>query len=563
MPRWAVSTAFLIGAYGVMMIAAALWMPHEWDWQAFRWASSHFAPAFSPEVSIVDVSWDGANVAQLRTRIADFLDGLVKSNQNPNAVILDVEFLPCQSNPCGQPMASARDALAASIRSATKHFPVYATEEPGVGRDDVVSGPVDPLDKRIYAAVSGAAQTRFTSIPDASGLFYRICYGSVPYLSDAGTIAGTEDVWSMVIRALMTPREFAGAPSCDDSHIPVRLGSTAPGTEIVYRFVNARGFSHYAQFDKQMFVVVGTMEHDRSPFADRSGPELLAWALSNALDDGSLVGKTAYYDVQPQNAMLLLLVPGFSALAVLAYAVAFFQLKRTRLGRFRNVSPWLASAIGASVGLATFAAFEAWLLLSHHIQPQVSLISLGIVTAAGLSGVRGRQALLDASNAIDASPAEAYDYDVFVSYAHDESAWVAEHVLGPLHAVTLPSGRKLKVFFDTSTIRAGSSWQAALSLAIDGSRFVIPVYSQRYFEQPYCRFEIMRAHRKWVLAGADSRCVLPVMRGHPTIPATVDDIQAVSIDDCPDLVERHVAEIVAILSQRQPGAPALAESTAP
>ena len=196
----------------------------------------------------------------------------------------------------------------------------------------------------------------------------------------------------------------------------------------------------------------------------------------------------------------------------------FFNSSACGWGAFGNVSPWLASAIGASVGLATFAAFEAWLLLSHHIQPQVSLISLGIVTAAGLSGVRGRQALVDASNAIDAAPAEAYDYDVFVSYAHDESAWVAEHVLGPLHAVTLPNGRKLKVFFDTSTIRAGSSWQAALSLAIDGSRFVIPVYSQRYFEQPYCRFEVMRAHRKWVLAGADSRCVLPSCAAIPRFP---------------------------------------------
>jgi hypothetical protein len=193
----------------------------------------------------------------------------------------------------------------------------------------------------------------------------------------------------------------------------------------------------------------------------------------------------------------------------------------------------------------------------------VSLAMLGIVTAAGLSGVYGRGTLIDAANAIDASPQDTHDYDVFISYAHEERGWVTQHVLAPLRAATLPNGKKLSIFFDTSTIRAGTAWQAALALGIDASRFIIPVYSQTYFSQPYCRFEILRAHRKWVLAGEQSRCVLPVMRGHPTIPVTVDDIQAVSIDDCPDLVERHVAEIVATLSQARPGAQAFRESTAP
>ena len=213
-----------------------------------------------------------------------------------------------------------------------------------------------------------------------------------------------------------------------------------------------------------------------------------------------------------------MLVPAFSAIAVLVYAAAFYQLKRARLGPLRASTPWLAAAIAAGGGLAVFAAFEGWLLISHHIQPQVSLAMLGIVTAAGLSGVYGRGTLIDEANAIDASPQDAYDYDVFVSYAHEERAWVTRARLAPLRAATLPNGKKLSVFFDTSTIRAGTAWQAALALAIDASRFIIPVYSQAYFSQPYCRFEIMRAHRKWVLAGADSRCVLPVMRGHPDNP---------------------------------------------
>jgi hypothetical protein len=52
----------------------------------------------------------------------------------------------------------------------------------------------------------------------------------------------------------------------------------------------------------------------------------------------------------------------------------------------------------------------------------------------------------------------------------------------------------------------------------------------------YLRYRILRR-----------RCVLPIMRGHPKIYATVDDIQA--LDDQPDLVQKIVAEIVERLSR--------------
>jgi hypothetical protein len=359
----------------------------------------------------------------------------------------------------------------------------------------------------------------------------------------------------MVARVLMAPRAFAASPPCDTTHVPVRLGpklSLAPPA--VYRFSDARSFANYSQFDSKMFVIVGTTKYDRSAFTDRSGPELLGWAMSNALDQGSLIGRGPYYDVQAQNVMLVLLVPAFSALAVLAFVAMFYQLKRLRLRAWRPLTPWISSGIAAVAGLAMFAAFETWLLASHHIQPQVSLISLGIVLSSGLCALRGSQMLLDDANAIDAAPVEKYDYDVFISYAHADGAWVSEHVYMPFRDAVLPNGKKLSIFFDTSSIRSGTGWQTTLSLAIDGSRFVVPVYSEAYFGQPYCRFEIVRAHRKWVLAGAESRCLLPIMRGHPKILAAVDDVQALSIDDHPDLVRDLVVEVVERLSQETAGA---------
>ncbi|MBV8530395.1 MAG: TIR domain-containing protein [Candidatus Eremiobacteraeota bacterium] len=563
MPRWVVSAGLLAGIYAAAMIGAALWLPHEWDWQVLKWLGAHVAPTFSPEVSIVDVDWNLSDFASNRRRVANFLDGLVKSNQRPSAVILDIQFDPCQSNPCTGPLASADEILAASIRNAARRFPVYATEEPQLSRDDVIIGPLNPQDARIYSVLSGAAQTHFTIIPNSEGLFYRICYAGVPVDNSAGEPEGSANVWAMVARVLMTPRVFAESPPCDSTHIPVRMGPKIPiATPVVYKFANAHEFANYGSFDDKMYVIVGTIKADRPPFTDRSGPELLGWALSNALDQGSLVGRTTYYDVQPQNAMLLLVVPVFSGLAVLAYAAAFFQLKRLRLRGWRHRICWLSAGAAAVIGLAIVAMFETWLLASHHLQPQVSLIVLGVVLAAGLSGVRGSQVLYEESHAISAAPEETYDYDVFISYAHEERAWVFEHVFAPFRDARLPDGRKLTVFFDTSSIRAGAGWQTTLSLAIDASRFIVPVYSESYFRQPYCRFEISRAHRKWVLAGEESRCVLPVVRGHPAIWAAVDDIQALSVDDHPDLVLRYVAEVVDRLSRNTGTDPPDAEAGA-
>jgi hypothetical protein len=280
---------------------------------------------------------------------------------------------------------------------------------------------------------------------------------------------------------------------------------------------------------------------------------MLGWALSDQLEMGSANGADAPYGVQPQNAMLVVVVPAFSGLAVLTFTALFYGLKRARLGVLRRQLPWLAAGLAAAFGLGIFGAFELWMLYgAHQIYPQVSLISLGIVVASGLSGFRGFAILVDEANAIDPMPQETYDYDVFISYAHEEGAWVFEHVYEPIRDAALPSGKKLSVFFDTSSIRTGTAWQTKLSLAIDASRFIVPVYSEIYFTKPYCRFEIRRAHRKWLREGEQSRCVLPIMRGRPHIDATVDDIQALSLDDHPDLVQQILAEIVSRLSGQAP-----------
>ena len=179
---------------------------------------------------------------------------------------------------------------------------------------------------------------------------------------------------------------------------------------------------------------------------------------------------------------------------------------------------------------------------------------MGIALTAFLASLRAFQVLFEAQFGIGAPRPENFDYDVFISYAHEEGAWVSENVAAHfrnarLPDARLPEGRKLKIFFDTESIHYGAAWQDTISLAIDHSRFVVPVYSETYFSRPYCCFEIKRAHLNWINAGSDSRIVLPIMRGKPKILSTVRDIQATSIDEVPDLVQQIVSEIVARLAE--------------
>jgi hypothetical protein len=544
LPRWLTGVAALIAIYCAMMLAAALWMPHELDWVVYEWVSVTNPPAFSDSVQIVDVPWDSNDVAANRRYVADFLGSILVRHQKPSAVIFDIQFIRCQTKPCGNIMDSARQKLVAAIRAATQRFPVYATEEVSPQRgSDAVTTPHEPHDPLIYSALSGAAHTVFPlPFPQARVAFYRRCYADVPYLADDGTTVADvrENIWSMVDRVLIPAKQFLGLP-CDASHVAVRLGPKLAGSDPhISR-------SHSGLSDK--YVIVGTLVADRPAQADRSGPEILGWAFSNALEPNSLVSRANSYATIPQNGVLLLLIPAFSGFAVIFFMAAFYGLKRMRLKKMRYGLPWIAAGIAALVALALFTGFEAWMLSVHEIQPQVTLIAMGIVLASGLSGIRGSQTVLEEANAPDTRRVEKYDYDVFISYAHDEVAWVVEQVYLPLKNARLANGKPLAIFFDTDSIVGGAAWQDNICIAMDGSRFIIPVYSEKYFARPYCKFEARRALNKWITEGPETGCVLPVRRGNPMIPDWLRDIQHESIDERPDLMERYVNEIVERLSR--------------
>ena len=570
-PTWLRPTAVLVGSYLAVLgmltfLLAPVW--HEWDWSVFQAVSNLRAPAYSPHVDVIDLKdYDPAAPARDRRTIARFLDGVRTSGQHPAAVVLDLYFdsicATVDSRTCAVDPATA--ALTRSLDDAAKaSIRVYATENPiGMqGGAEIDAAFLSSLDRDHVYDHLRAGHTIF-QLTASDGVFYRRCH-RIAQNDARGVQSGWQDVWALPYRVTKDVTDDRLAP-CSESRSTettdvVRLGPQPDFQRSVQQISLDRPMPAHGDFNGK-YVIVATLGRDLGPLhrgdVKRSNPEILAWALSDRLEAKNDV---AYFQPLPANEMLAALVAGFAAVTLIAFVAAFQGLRRLRLQSVRRYLPWIAAAAAVAFALALFAAFEGFLFLTKSIQPQVSLVVAAVVLAAVLCGERGREILLEQSRAIDIAPEESNDYDVFISYAHDELDWVYEHVYVPLKNARTPSGRKLSIFFDTSSIRIGAAWQDKIALSVDGSTFVVPVYSERYFQRAYCRFEIKRAHRKWITEGEKSRCVLPIMRGNPTILQTVDDIQAFRVDDHPGIVDEVIALILARVEPSSPPTAAPLES---
>lgn len=536
-PAWLGNAAILVGIYFAVVFGLSHWLLawHDWDWQVYDWLKP--APSALPaQIALVDMQYaDPADIPQHRRLLATFIKAAAA--QRPAAIILDIPFGQCQPAPCTGAMEASRTSLVQALDQAKI---VYAN----VGKIDLTpeglpNGSAAALDPDIYRHFAGYGHTAAIVVHDSeeSGdLFYYPCYAAYPSLF-GGAMA--TDVWALVDVALRSASSVGKI--CDQSErVAVRYGPLVPDrAPSEYQISAAAPFPRGVDFSGR-YVIVGVPAFDRNErTSTRPGSELFAWIVADELSNAQFTQPA----IAPVGSVLRFLVPLYSALVVLAFTACFLFLKRLPLGATRPLLPAVAAALAFCIGVAAFVAYES---LSRVIQPQVALVTLGMFVAAILCGVRGWQIERDILNNIDDTAApERYDYDVFVSYAHQEFDWVYANLYLPLKKAGL------NVFFDRSAIRIGTSWQDRIALSIRHSRFVVAVYSEAYFSRPYCRYEIKRAHRKWVNA-EDPLCVLPIVRGHVQIPESVDDIQARSFDEDPNLIAHVIDEIVARVAHSQP-----------
>jgi hypothetical protein len=236
-------------------------------------------------------------------------------------------------------------------------------------------------------------------------------------------------------------------------------------------------------------VIVGSLKED-SNFLGRPGPLLLAWALSDQMAKTS----TARQPINHPAALL-----GLSALAALCTAGVLalsFRMVRGKVvpSRWRRLASGLA-VLAFMISSLLLLVIGGIVLLAEKVIP----VGLPLACAALASGFMRRSALRWIDNERTRAALEhdreerAIQYDVFISYAHDppeNKAWVKQQVYKPIAALRHPNGEPLRVFFDESEIEVGDGWKKKIELSMLGSRFFIPVYSDIYFDRPYCRHEV-------------------------------------------------------------------------
>jgi TIR domain len=325
-----------------------------------------------------------------------------------------------------------------------------------------------------------------------------------------------------------------------DQAILMKIGNRDRFKQHVYRFkaanesLRSSGFHPYTSAENwgaalgeselavfhDAYVVVGSLDSDRPETIDRSGPELVAWALSD------------FVDRDPRSAREVWAAPALLALLVMIFSVLAAFTFRELFNRFIRVPPSIIALIAFLTTLTYLFLLVKGLLAWKHIYVQSALVVVAIAIACLLAW-RYAKGLMHHGfwHGSDA-------FDIFISYANDPENlnWVTKHLYEPLIHVRKANGSRLRMFFDKRSIEPGDYWYSVLARAINGSRLFVAVYSADYFDRDGCRFEMMRAARKHL---SQTDFIFPIARVIPVpkLPVEYDHIQFCAGSDADALAE--------------------------
>lgn len=87
------------------------------------------------------------------------------------------------------------------------------------------------------------------------------------------------------------------------------------------------------------------------------------------------------------------------------------------------------------------------------------------------------------------------EYDIFISYAHEDVEWIRTQLHEPLLRCRTARGKRPRIFLDISRegIPAGKNYQDVLANALERSEHILPVYSKTYFSKEMCGWELSLA----------------------------------------------------------------------
>lgn len=509
------------------------------DWRVFA-ALDGRRPPWPAEFHLVDVPWDlnPAGTETFRQHVTRALEALAALETPPRAVVLDLSI-------SALPLGLTADLETALDKLRGRGTPVFA----GVDLRHPVTGEPDAAylqrhaKTQVYDRLEGYGHNEYKVVGRA--VWYEPCIalrGAVP----DGPLCAPALAVSVAETLVRRPYDR----SADQRPIVVNLqGERAPAAQrwIVdtagggaLRHPEAAAGPAAPQALAHAVVVVGNLQHDRiGLLGDRPGTEVVALTVADQIAR------------DPSGAPLRLLTHwgallGFTALFSAAGVLCFSALRRRVPALRLNLSAAWALAVLAMLAALVLVVVGLRLWFAT-VYPQVGFVALATFYAVSLSAHRARMRLRaramqeDVTGGTAGGAVEAYD--VFISYSRtpqENAAWVAANLAEPLARVQV-DGRPLRVFFDQTSIRVGTSWYFKLAEAIQGSRCFVAVYTDEYFRKDFCRFEMGKAAVR--LVRDRQFVVVPIVRGEVKVPAAFEHIQTLPAGDPARMVEQIVAQL--------------------
>ena len=138
-----------------------------------------------------------------------------------------------------------------------------------------------------------------------------------------------------------------------------------------------------------------------------------------------------------------------------------------------------------------FDAAVHWLALGLSVK-QIKIVQHSGFKAAELKGAFS--ILKKQYSRTVLQPSDSFNYDVFISYSHDNAAAVG-FLLDEMKRIN----PNLKIFLDRKELNTGVAWQQEIFEALDDCRKVVAFYSPAYLSSKICREEFniaMFRHRE-------------------------------------------------------------------
>lgn len=525
LPAWRLHAVLgLVGGFALLLAFALLPDLHEFDLRLAGWLRLGEAPSLDRRIMLVDVPQQREIAADqiipdFRRRLGVLLTHLAADTENlPERVALDVWF---DGKIGGQaPVLAGIEALNRA------RVPVH--------------GALNLLEKEedhqfdIYGRMESVGHTQFVAAPTEP--FYHPC------LADG--------------RMAMALQLGGQTRVCDDKlpsprHVHLGLPLEQGGREHLLGFDPACA-SRFRRYGgdclpappplRGAILIIGQLREDRSPYPQRSGPEMVAWA-TNDLIGPSGVARTVL--VSPALHLGLVL-----AMPLLALGIFVALLRFVRQWRLK---PLRIAALAALLTLLAPLALVLVMRAAGRDYSQVLLPTLLTLLLLGIAAhYRSSAAREEAKQRQAQQLHEHVAYDVFISYRRTHADWVAHNLLPIIRDLRRADGAALNVFWDNQKLHSGN-YNRQLEIAIHESRLFLPLLTPDYFDQEkkYCYWEMSTA---WDRVPSGRIAIFPLLHdgydpnrhGHRDFPTLNTAMHGVSSSD-PDFNEKLCREILAAL----------------